>query len=219
MIFTNKNKSAFTLAEVMMAMLVVGIVALLVIPGIMKDVHNKSRMSLLQSITSSLNSLISDELVRTRSNAIETTSIVTDPQAFLENLDTMAGSVFGASYTNYNGVEANVEKPSSSSTGQGAVHLKNGASVGIINGYDDKSVSAIVVDVNGADEPNIVGVDYFMLELAWSDDDTKGIHMGDLGGYVTDQTDAQIKTACLDGDAMACYKFAEISGFDPNYLD
>jgi len=207
----NRGKMAFTLAEALITMVIVGVIAILVVPGMIKDINNKSRMAMLKSVVVSLDSAVANELTRSRTTSIESTAIALNPQSFLDNLEKINGDTFASAYTNYSGSEATVDVPDAS------VHLKNGASVGIINDSDNKK-SFLIVDVNGLEDPNIIGVDYYILELAWSDNFDKGIHVGDLGGYETDKTEEELKTACLDGDGKACYKLAEISGFEPNYL-
>ena len=42
------KKDGFTLSEVLITLTIVGVLALLIVPGLIKDVNNKAMMSLLQ---------------------------------------------------------------------------------------------------------------------------------------------------------------------------
>ena len=52
------KKDGFTLSEVLVTLAVVGTLAILVLPGLIKDTNNKAMMSNLQSAVSTLNNAV-----------------------------------------------------------------------------------------------------------------------------------------------------------------
>lgn len=81
------KNNAFTLGEVLMAILVVGIVAVLVIPSISRSINAKSKMSLLKNTVSSVTNVVQKELSRARTDDVTMTNIYNNPKAFLEEFD------------------------------------------------------------------------------------------------------------------------------------
>ena len=60
-----KNKKyGFTLSETLITLTIVGVIAILVVPGLIKDMTDKSRMTLLQGAISNINSMVQNEMVR-----------------------------------------------------------------------------------------------------------------------------------------------------------
>lgn len=217
--FKNNKFFAFTLAELLIAMTVVGVISVLVIPGLIRGLNAKSNMSKLKNTVTYISNAVSKDITESGSDYIKNTTIYKNPQDFLNTqFEHSRGSAFAGEYKSRSGADAFFYIPENS------VLLKNGAGVGIINDDENKN-SIIVIDVNGPKTPNMVGVDYYYLYLAWEDDVDNAVHMGDVGSLMDDEysqmTKAQLKNACLsasDKDGRACYKLVELSGFDPEYL-
>ena len=92
--------------------------------------------------------------------------------------------------------------------------LKNGAAIGI-----RKDNLGVAIDINGAKQPNMIGVDYFAMQIDSNGDiGAAKRKFGDPSVNYTVMTPKETKTACRAGDAVACYYLAETSGFDPYYL-
>ena len=225
MIYRNFKKG-FTLGEILIALTIVGVLAVLIIPGFLKDINNKSKMSLLRSTISSLNNAVQNELIKGGSNQMSTTDIYNDPAKFLKTLDPVqAGEAFADSYMTYEGDNISINIPDNTDEHQAKALLKSGVGIGIINNLYGKNSTGIVIDLNGKHDPNIVGVDYFELEILWDNDYEKGRHTGDIGGYFNgginaseEKSISEIQTLCLKGNGAACYRTVELSGFDPNYI-
>lgn len=220
LIMKNNQKIAFTLAEVLLTLVVIGILAGLVIPGMLKDIHAKSRMSILLSTVLSIEDMIHKEIAEQRTDDISITNIVTSPANFLAKFDTASsGTPFADSYKSYDGTNIeNATIPDSS------VVLKNGVGIGIENNLYSVNATGIVIDVNGEESPNIVGVDYFIAEVLWDNDPDNGLFAGDIHGYINGadagtETNAGLKTSCRAGNAAACYRLAELTGYNPEYID
>lgn len=227
------KNNAFTLGEVLMAILVVGIVAVLVIPSISRSINAKSKMSLLKNTVSSVTNVVQKELSRARTDDVTMTNIYNNPKAFLEEFDiARSGEAFASSYRKITGnTKANVTIPKNEGTTQAKALLKNGVGIGLVNNLYGKDATGVIIDLNGDNKPNVVGEDYFVFQISWSDDASKngntGIHNGDVGGYFnggsgdanSQESSASLKTACKGGNGAACYRMVELSGFDPEYLE
>jgi len=207
--------NGFTLSEVLITLAVVGVLAALVVPGLVRESNNKAMMAMLQGTVTNISDMVQNELVRTRARKIEDTDIYLDPQKFLENFDTANGDAYGDSYTSVNGTSVTVSADKSTL-------FKNGVGVGITNNLT-KRTSKIGIDLNGPKDPNIIGIDYFEVELIWDTDSDKSRHLGDVGAYGDGDTGSTLsmsgqQSKCKSGDAKACYTLVELSGFDSNYL-
>ena len=214
-----KNKKhAFTLAEVLLALVIVGIISSLVLPSLLKDMQAKSRMNILKSTLVGVDDVIHREIAQKRSEDIINLDIYNNPQSFLDKFNNaISGTAFATSYQNYNGTPVNVNIPVSS------ILLQNGVGVGIINQPENRC-SAVIIDVTGEKPPNTVGIDYYQAKLFWDEDLTNGIHVGDVHGYITTgedgtESEASYKTSCLNGDPAACFRLVELTGYDPDFLD
>ncbi len=216
-----KIKNAFTLSEVLLTVVIVGILTTLVLPGLIKDMNAKSRMALLRTTVLSLNDMIHKEITEQRTNDISLTNIVTNPQTFLNKFEKAESSdnAFASSYRSIDG--SDVENPI---IPENKVLLKNGASLGLISQLYDKNSTGVVIDINGSELPNMVGVDYFIAELVWNDDTEKGLFSGDVHGYekgndATSDEESDLKTSCKAGNGAACFRLAELTGYDPKYIE
>ncbi len=221
----NTKKYGFTLGEVLLTVLIVGVIAILVLPSMMKNINAKSRMSLLKSMVASIDNVSKQVITKDRTTEITNTDIYNHPDKFLERFDqATSGEPFAKKYLKYSGKEADVKIPSNAAEGQAKALLKNGVGIGVINELFNKESTAIILDINGEDKPNMVGVDYFILELVWKDGE--GIFAGDLHGYVNGggdesaaETDAGLRTSCHNGNGAACFRLVELSGYDPEYIN
>ncbi len=211
----------FSLSEVLITLTIVGVVAILVIPGLMKDMTDKSRMAMLHNIVSNANNVVQNEIIQKRAQGLNETDIVKDPLQFLKNFDySNTDDCFAPEYS---GVQDGTYSHHSSIM-QAQVLLKNGLCIGIAkeNGMDSR---ILAIDVNGKQDPNKVGIDYFELKIEASTDTSKGIHVGDVGAFsieeLGDNNITEVKKECLtvnEYTARSCYLLVEDSGFDTNYL-
>ncbi len=88
------KKDGFTLSEVLITLAVVGTLAVMVIPGLIKDASNKAMVALLQSTISNISSAIQTEVVNTRTSNLDDTDIVKDPEAFLKKISKCKKSLY-----------------------------------------------------------------------------------------------------------------------------
>lgn len=225
------KKGAFTLSEVLITLAVVGVLAALVVPGLIRESANKASITLLQGTVTNLNDAVQKEIVRTRASRIEDTNIWNNPVQFFKDTLEIKQECTGAppnecyassdEYKNLDGTTGSL------SYSTNAVLLANGVAVDIMkdgkSDYEDKQIP-IGIDLNGQQDPNIMGVDRHIVCLAIENDEAKGLHIGDVGGCLKsnlnpNDSKSTLLSACKGGDASACYFALEASGFDYHYLE
>ena len=228
-------KNGFTLAEVLIAVTIVGVIAVLTIPSLLKNSQEKARMTLLKGTVANLSNAVQAEMTRHRATEVPATDIYKNPQAFLEKFEiAKSGTPFATSYKRYSDAQTaqDVLIPDNNTEGQYSVLLKNGVGLGIVNDKDN-STTSVVIDLTGSDKPNMVGADYYILKIEWYEDikswgdDTTGIEnynsstrAGEVSSYKIDgATGGALKAECLNGNGAACFRMVELSGYDPQYLD
>lgn len=222
------KKDGFTLSEVLITLTIVGVLALLIVPGLIKDVNNKAMMSLLQGTVTNINDIVQTELVNTRARKLSDTDIYNNPRKFLERLDYSKSQGTGKPIFYPEKVYRNINGADVSGMGAGTYNasalLKNGVGIAILSPrsaaakqYAGRDCVLITIDLNGAKEPNISGVDLFELELSNESDLDNGIHLGDNLEHSQDQS-VNLSDCKQSGAPYACYSAAVLSGFDPNYL-
>lgn len=211
----NSKKYGFTLGEVLIAVLIIGVIAALTIPSLLKGVQSESRMALLKNVVASISDAVQADFTRHRTSDITSTDLYNDPKTFLETLDISkrSGSPFSAQYKNYSGVNTSVTIPSTNGTGQAAVLLKNGVAVGVVNN-DESDTTYVVVDLTGPDKPNIVGSDYFIFKIERGDGN--GYKAGDVA---VPKCESDLVSKCKDGNGAACFDLVYLSDYDPDYMN
>jgi len=217
----------FSLPEVLITLTIIGALAAVILPGLIKDMNNKANMTLLKGTVANVNSAIQQELQKKHARNIWDTDIYNNSARFLKNnfdyardkdvfktyvekdSNTGKDKYVGISYKSINGTDKGTSNP------DGQVILKNGVFIGI-----RADIDTLVIDLNGPEPPNIIGIDYFGLQIARTSDKNNGIQVGDVGGFqYKSESDATLKSKCKAGDAARCYALVERSGFDPNYLE
>ncbi len=161
------QKQAFTLTELLIALGIIGTIAALSIPSLMTSVHNKMLATQLQNNVESVQQAIANQKIINNTKDLTETKFK-DEAGFYSLFQTTKSEkcsatvkCWGSSYrvigaqTKYEG------KPP-----ENAIRLKNGATISYsledtADAYGNKHLAEVFIDVNGADEPNIVGRDYF----------------------------------------------------------
>lgn len=228
------KNNAFTLSEALITLAVVGILAVLVIPGLIKDVNNKAMMSLLSSTVTNLNDIVQTELTRSGASNIEDTDIWNKTDEFLKRTLDVVTVCSGATpnecygktseYKNLNGTLVGLW-----ATNQ-AVLLKSGVVIDIIKDQKSQFTNQVPIglDLNGSKEPNITGVDRHIVCLTLKTDLEKPdeiYHIGDVGACLRNSAKSTAKESkkkalslCKSGKTEACYYLVELTGFDHNYV-
>ena len=223
------KKDGFTLSEVLITLAVVGTLAVMVLPGLIKDANNKAMVTLLQSTLSNISSAIQTEVVNTRTSNLEDTEIIRNPEAFFKKyLDvkrvcTNANPCMITSSSNPNKLNTLSGGTISNGTAEVFLLLNSGVAVGFHKNGVGNNVASIFIDLNGLNDPNTVGIDFWIFDIQKKTDLNANppTHAGEMGGRESykNTSKATLKSNCRGGIAPACYTLLERSGFDPDYIN
>ena len=165
-------KKGFTLAEVLVTLAIIGVVAAMTVPTLMQNYQKKSYVTQLHKVYNELNQVL--VMYQTDKNAINLTEAGLTSTAALQNLvtsymkvvstcDSVTTPCFASEYSYLNG--SKISSSSYTSNAKSYV-LASGASIRPI--YSKPStykIANILVDINGPQGPNISGRDFFFLYL------------------------------------------------------
>ena len=220
---TIKNK-AFTLTELLLALTIVGTIAALSIPALMKDVNKKTQSSQLKNVVNTIDLAIVNAMTTTKSKDI-TNSVFGNP-------DTVFTAFNTAKICNSISTEKNkcwdptkyrtLGKTTTTSWDPATSYakLKNGVSMGYKRTAGDEDepdvIGTFYVDLNGSQGPNIIGRDTFAMYLT---------RQGKLKGYwgtTNSATLEQLKTNITTGTDMttvatACYNYLILNSWIMDY--
>ena len=125
------KKFGFTLSEVLIVLVIIGIVAVLTLPSLLKDIQAKAKVNALTSTIDNVQKAIDKELVEKRANTLNDTNIISNQGEFFREHFSLAPnpqSTFAASYRFYSGATPSGDDlPPLNAT----CLLKNGVAIGL----------------------------------------------------------------------------------------
>lgn len=172
----NKKFLGFSLAEVLVAMTIVGIIAAITVPNVIASYQKQTMLTLLQKTylelgqnltvlsTEAYNKTFYQSLLSLQGRSVANTAgkfFIGDANekgyySIINDCGTTAQPCFASSYSNING-----DSPKAFSCSDGySVTIKSGSSMCIVPA-DNGEPAKVHVDVNGIDSPNIGGRDMF----------------------------------------------------------
>lgn len=177
---SNKKLNAFTLAEVLITLGIIGVVAAITIPILIQNAQNKEfseslrkfhsdlsqAVQLIQSNDSGLiipeNDTDAIESGTMRDNLCEKMSCIT-----LDTVQNIFGdNIFHSSgSTKYKNYKSSAQAYTDITTWHSAATLKNGMMFGITNNIETRKGFQLYVDTNGQKGPNMFGMDFNMFEI------------------------------------------------------
>jgi len=205
--------AAFTLAEVLVTLGIIGVVSAMTVPTLMQNYQRQSYVTQLHKVYNEMtqallryqndkNAVNLREAGLTSADAVN--SFITTYLKVVKDCDNDITACFGSDYKKINGTSLNATNMSS----QGVYVLASGQSIAIYSRNDFQNCSAIAVifvDTNGKKGPNIQGRDFFQLSIY---DTTNGPVIDEMIWNVTTQppfTEAQRNTQfnsyCIAGGA------------------
>ncbi len=209
------KQKAFTLPELLIALTVVGVIAIMVLPNLVTGIYERVWSTQLQSIYKAVENtskkLLADEQTSKLSRTILTKSssetVADTAGAFLKkyfkvtkDCETSSGNCFAAAYKNINGgaVELGVSNDSY------CVSISTGASVCLqpasIAADGTFNYAKFIVDTNGTDQPNIAGYDLFL------------IYVDEDGEIMLPQRSSDDVTKCKSGAELGLYCLVYLRG-------
>ena len=220
------KKKAFTLTELLLALVIVGAIAALTIPTVVNDMNKKTSITQLKKAVSIIELVILNEMMQ--SDTALTHRDITDtkfayPTTIFKEFDTTkicdSEQIKECWYTDkYRAL--NVVETTASHWTPGTVFakLKNGTALSYEVIEDENYpniVGAFYIDINGDQGPNIIGRDAFGLYLT---------RKGQLKGYkepTNENSSDQIKAIIYGNDfnagAIASYNYLTMNDWIMDY--
>ena len=159
----NRIKKAFTTAELLIAMTIIGVIAALVVPPLMRDYSMKVHGAKIKEVYGTIMSAIERACADVNVSVLSHTKYVVsgNESEFFKNYfkGKIDKNAFATGYSSLSGQTYKFRPPSTS------VVLSNGAAVSFQcdnAGHE----CAFFVDTNGSAEPNTGGVDMFVIVFA-----------------------------------------------------
>lgn len=224
----SSKRTGFTLSEVLITLGIIGVIAALTIPSIVKNYRNKLYVAQLKKtfvqIEDAISNVKTDEnstnFYETTAGASYATPSTDFPEGkgayyFLNNyfktIKTDCNSTAGGTNQCYAPAYASMDGAVSDMTlfGQYCIQTTSGAAICMVRNEANKLVH-IAIDVNGPEDPNIAGRDAFVFTLDpgsnhlvdWSSDPDKcGTQVSEFG-HVADYSSGCITKIIDDGWVM-----------------
>lgn len=170
-------RKGFTLSELLLSLVIIGVVATLTVPVLLNNVHNKTFVSQIKNMSATIEQLAQDELIAHRTRDLSDTDfgdpekLLSDKHFFIAKSCTSDESLTKCWKTNATGKDKIQYKflnrqNMGINVGGRTIVLKNGVMFRYSEPTGDEKTSGdvvckILMDVNGNDKPNIVGRDLF----------------------------------------------------------
>lgn len=196
-----KIKKAFTLTELLIALVIIGAVAALTIPSLVSSVNQKIFESKKENMKLQFQQLAMDQMVHNKTKTIEDTDF-SNPADLVSsnksNLDVSSRCTISEdtecwdpAYRDQEKNDVKIKMPTEGTV----LTLKNGAM--IIYTYDSKNIEgSFLVDLNGKDLPNIIGQDLYVFNV----DKYGKVFDSNVTLKSDDEDDDQNKNNCEEGD-------------------
>ena len=200
----SSSSSAFTLAEVLVTLGIIGVVSAMTVPSLMQNYQRQSYVTQLHKVYNEL----SQALVRYQNdkNAVNLTEAgLISPNVFsdfvksyfkiIQDCGEEQTPCFAPAYKNIAGVNSRFTCDTS------CVILANGSSIGVYSGtIPVNGIAQIVVDINGQKGPNIFGRDAFTMFL-YKDGTLDDLSTDGVVPMTKEQREARYATYCINNAA------------------
>ena len=178
--WNNSLKIAFTLAEVLVTLGIIGVVSAMTVPTLMQNYQRQSYVTQLHKVYNEMsqallryqtdkNAVNLREAGLTSANAVN--SFITTYLKVVKDCGNDFSACFGSDYKKINGTSLSFGEASSAA---GVFVLAGGQAIAIFSRNSDSqqysnSIATILVDVNGKKGPNIQGRDFYQMDIYSTD--------------------------------------------------
>ena len=160
------RRFAFTLAELLIALSIVGVIAVLTVPGVTRNFFAKSNIVKLEATIKILNDAVKNMMIEERVTDTADSSLLLDTGVFFteylkisRQCDDDPTVCFAGSYKN---IEGDDIEPFKKDVNNDDAMLPSGA---VIQFCTKDSLSSFIIDVNGIEPPNVIGRDVFSVDV------------------------------------------------------
>ena len=173
-----KKKKAFTLAEVLIVLAIIGVVAALTMPMLMNNYQKTQQVVALKKVYSQISDAIDRVMIDSDSEKFTEVTILNgddaDPKAFLKQYFRVSKYCELKDFAKCFPEVTSIDKGSTGNPAYGnmtCIIAKDGASIcvrpsGGTLGYGS-APAMFVVDTNGPNKPNVAGRDVFTFSVYW----------------------------------------------------
>ncbi len=236
------RKLAFTLSEVLVTLGIIGVVAVLTVPNLTKNINTKSDIATLQSTLKNINDSVKTMMVNERVTYISDSPLgVTDyldplngyfnkylkvnsvcddlTNCFVETYKTITGDNINFESLILGSLYGDNQKACTLPSGVSLIYMDVGQQFVYLNEYfkgaNGDDVSLFIVDVNGVKPPNVIGVDMFTFAM----DDR-----GNVGyfGAIPEDVDGwnDLRATCRSGEdyGLSCAYLLQTGDWDAKII-
>ncbi len=205
------RKNAFTMSEVLLSLLVIGIILILTVPNVVVNVEKRTYAAQLGTVFKSVDTAVTNMMLDERVSSLSNSSLFSEDNYNFFNTYLNASRVCGTSFDgcfaeNYSSISGEDVDVSdfllSDENFSYYITLPSGASLGFFK-PDAADEGVFIVDVNNTDAPNIIGEDFFAFKI--DNEGTAGFET--YGEYDSDEDRI---TDCKDGVNYGIPCFSQI---------
>ena len=222
-----KNRNAFTLAEVLITLGIIGVVAALTLPGLMANYQKKATVTQVKKVYTSLYQAVL--LSEAKNGPIESWDFdCSDSEFFEKYLQEYMPTILNTRYMNisnevkYKNPNGNIEQSFTPLYGSAkVVSLQDGTMLFLTTGTPTRTLTYhnICVDINGMN-PNIIGRDFFGFAVVKSNAPkvvpygTYGTSDDPMTSMDRDSAKSGMYACTRDGRGMFCAALMMLDGWE-----
>ena len=221
--FSMKKNKGFTLAEVLVTLSILGIVAVLTVPGIIRHYKKVVTQTKLKLMYSQLSSAIDQMNIEYQPISKIVDEAFNENSSYLDKIDYFSNNYLGKyiQYTvscdtsdwvcrrdnfNYDIIPFDSDTPSSAAVFGNGIHrykLKNG--INLFVAYSGSGTTFfLIVDTNGDKKPNKIGYDIFYFAVHGTASDLNKENSLDCGQSNNYSMDYTKKVSCASQHGIGC---------------
>ena len=223
------KKTAFTLMEILISLTIIGVVVVLTIPNFVGDTTSKISSVTLKSTYSQVGDAFKQAMIdqgvrhiidldfQGDDNKEKISNFLRKYMDASKDCTSTYTPCFAGTYKNLSGLEISNPFQCNGKSFSESMKLSNGAAIALYIDFeeDDTSNMYLLIDINGADKPNVFGKDTFAAKISPN---------GDLGSNVKSSDYSSVSADCKKNDdasvAIACFDLLRAKNWDlDNYLN
>lgn len=235
------KRFAFTLSEILVTLSIVGVVAILTVPSITKNIYTKTDIATLQSTLKNLGDSVKAMMVNERVTHISDSSLGESTLegffnkflkvSFICDIDDIT-KCFAPEYKSLDGTVYPLEQDTSFAfqvkdispiatlpSGASLIYADKDQLFASSNEYfedvNGNGLYIFMVDVNGPKSPNIIGIDFFTFQI-----DERG-NVGYFAALPADVDEANdLRAVCRSGEdyGLSCAYLLQTDNWDPKVI-
>ncbi len=221
------NKKAFTLSELLIALSIIGIIAVLTIPNMIRNAFGSTNIAILQNVYNEFSTYVKQAMLEQKVQEYDDLDFTpvypddTEELVFLRKyfniIKTCYDDYVGCFADEYRDISEGRVRTDFLARYNTFVLLKNGVSIGytapVIDNHGYYIDGELIIDTNGKDKPNTLGKDLFLLYVKNNGDVTGH---SDSGVFET-LDDLADDCTTFDGYFYTCFDYLQQNNWKMDY--